>query len=202
MQAHPIFAFVAGLLVGGSAVYLFTMNAGHTGHTHHDHHPIADPYDTEYHVHADFHIVVNGTKVDLSGDAFQTTSEQELHDHLHLHDNNGDTLHIHAEGLTFAEFLSSLGIEITNECITLDNQYCSNDTEELLLFVNNEQYTDDLTTYIPVDDDRILLYYGEFDEGIIRPLLDAVPNDACYYSGTCPERGVAPPESCGETCEL
>jgi hypothetical protein len=203
MNLHIVSAFALGLLLGGGGWYL--VDASHLLHDHaehHDNHPIADPYDTEYHVHADFHIVVNGTQVDLSGDQFQTTSEQELHDELHLHDNNGEVVHIHAENKTFGEFLDSLGIELTEECLTLDSQYCTNDTKRLKLFVNNERYQDNITQYVPMDDDRVLLYYGTEDDAFIRERLDAIPADSCYYSGTCPERGIAPPESCGLECEL
>lgn len=197
-----IVSFVAGLAVSiviGSLIHY----VDHQSHAeHHDNHPIANPYDSEYHVHADFHIVVRDTQVNLDADMFQTTSQQTLHKHAHLHDNNGDVKHIHAEGVTFAEFLDSLGITLTDNCLTLDNEYCSGEEEEVLMFVNNELYTSPLTQYVPVDDDRILVYYGRYDMEVIQPYLDAVPDDSCYYSGTCPERGVAPPESCGETCEL
>jgi len=169
---------------------------------HHDNHPIADPFDSEYHVHADFHIVINGTLVNLDDNRFQTTSQQELHEGAHLHDNNGDVKHIHAEQVTFAGFLHSLGIALTDSCITLDNTYCSGEVEEVLLFVNGELYATPISQYVPIDDDRILLYYGNYDLEAIQPYLDAVPDDACYYSGTCPERGVAPNEECGLTCEL
>lgn len=198
MDIKTIGGFILGLVVGASFANILLPNHDN----HHDQHPIADPFDSEYHVHADFHIVVNGTLVDLSDDVFQTTSQQELHEHAHLHDNNGDVKHIHAENVTFAEFLDSLQITLTDSCITLDNQYCSGETKEVLLFVNNELYTEPISQYVPIDNDRILVYYGVYDLETIQPYLDAVPDDACYYSGTCPERGVAPPESCGETCEL
>ena len=169
---------------------------------HHDQHPIADPTDGEFHVHADFHIVVNDTLIDLSTDEFQTTSAQSLHPDAHLHNNNGDVEHIHAEGLTFAEFLGSLGITLTDSCLTLDNTYCSGEIEEVLLLVNDEVFTRPISQYIPVDGDRILLYYGSYGNPLLQTYLDNVPDDACYYSGTCPERGIAPSEECGLTCEL
>ena len=199
-----LISLVAGVAVGGTAMYAAHMiQQDHTDHSdHHDNHPIADPFDSEYHVHADFHIVINDTLVDLSDDAFQTTSQQELHQHAHLHDNNGDVKHIHDEGVTFAEFLESLGIELTQACVTLDNQYCTDDTDQLQLYVNGELYEGDLTQYVPVDDDRLLLYYGTTDNPALPTHLANVPDDACFYSGTCPERGVAPDESCGLSCEL
>lgn len=194
-----IAACLIGCVVGAGAMYLLLPD----NHSHSSH-PIADPYDTEYHVHADFHIIVNDEQIDLSDDMYMTTAGQELSDSVHLHDNNGDVEHIHAEGLTFAEFLDSLGFTLTDACLTLDTgeEYCSGETEEVLLYVNGELYTDPISTYVPEDEDRVLLYYGEATNENLDTYLEAIPNDACYYSGTCPERGTAPPESCGLTCEL
>ena len=194
-------SFLIGLLVGASAMYMWQMMY-HDHSDHHDNHPIADPFDSEYHVHADFHIVINDVLVNLDDARFQTTSQQELHEHAHLHDNNGDVKHIHDTRITFAEFLDSLGITLTDTCVTLDNQFCNNDTEQLVLFINGEAYPDQITQYVPVDNDRLLLYYGTSDNLNLADYLAAIPDDACFYSGTCPERGVAPDENCGLQCEL
>lgn len=198
---QELLACFVGMLIGGAATW-FLLPA--QDHMHSEQHPIADPYDSEYHVHADFHIVVNGELVDLSDDMFMTTAEQSFHPDAHLHDNDGDVKHIHAENVTFVDFLESLEIELTDDCITLDNTYCSDESNQLAMYVNDTLYTDPITEYVPVDDDRILVYYGtnDPDPEQLQSYLDAVPADACYYSGTCPERGVAPPESCGLTCEL
>lgn len=196
---QQIVAFIIGLLIGG---FLVNMVIGDS-HFHTDQHPIADPYDTDYHVHADFHIVINDELVDLSTDKYMTTAEQALHPDAHLHDGEGDMKHIHAEGVTFASFLEALGIVLTSECVGVDGEeYCADDTKELTLYVENEPYTGDMIEYIPVDDERILLHYGLRENPNLDAYLDAVPDDSCIYSGTCPERGTAPPESCGLTCEL
>tara|TARA_B100000508_G_scaffold36168_1_gene27978 strand:- start:1567 stop:2187 length:621 start_codon:yes stop_codon:yes gene_type:complete len=197
---NPATAFIAGVVfgvLGGLLIinYAFEEDSQYL---------TADPYDTEYHVHADFHIVINDTLVNLDDDMFQTTSEQTLHPDAHLHDNNSDVKHIHAEEITFAEFLGSLSIQLTNDCITLDNKYCADEANQLTMYVNDEVYVSDISSYIPDDNDRILVHFGanDTDLEVIQSLLDAVPDDSCYYSGTCPERGIAPDESCGLTCEL
>jgi len=202
IQRAEIISFLAGLGLSIGMGLVLIMYGMDDHSDHHDNHPIADPFDSKYHVHADFHIIVNDTLVELSGDAFQTTSQQELHEFAHLHDNNGDVMHIHDTGVTFAEFLGSLGIELTDTCVTLDNQFCSNDSEQLVLFINGESYPDPITQYVPVDNDRLLLYYGSPDNPNLATYKVAIPDDACFYSGTCPERGVAPDEDCGLTCEL
>jgi hypothetical protein len=204
MNIHrtEVVSFIAGLAVSITIGSLMHYADQRNHAEHHDHHPIADPYDTKYHVHADFQIVIGDVLVNLDDDRFQTTGQQELHQDAHLHNNNGNVKHIHARNVTFAEFLDSLGITLTDGCITLDNEYCSDEQAEVLLFVNDELFTSPITQYVPIDDDRILLYYGTYDLTVIHPYLDAVPDDACYYSGTCPERGIAPNEECGLTCEL
>ena len=192
---------MAGAIVGGFLMFSL-LNNGWPLNSLPTQHTTAGPYDSEYHVHADFQIIVNDTLVDLSDDVFMTSSEQHLHDGAHLHDNNGDVKHIHAEEVTFADFLASLDITLTDNCLTLDNEYCSGEEEEVLLYVNGDLFTSSLTQYVPVDNDRILLYYGEATSPQLATYLENIPDDACYYSGTCPERGVAPAESCGLTCEL
>ena len=53
-----------------------------------------------------------------------------------------------------------------------------------------------------VDEDKVLLYYGDHSRENIESWFEQISNDACIYSYTCPERGTPPPESCGLTCEL
>jgi hypothetical protein len=196
---QTIVAFLIGLCVGAGFMYMF-LQANDLDYSH----PIADPNDDEYHVHADFRIFVDDTQIDLSDDKFMTTGTHLVSEHAHLHDGNGEVKHIHAENVTFAQFLNSLGITLTDTCLTIfdGTPMCSEQNQEVLLYVNNELYTKPYSLYEPVDDDRILLYYGDPQNANIQSYVEEIPNDSCYYSGTCPERGIAPPENCGLTCEL
>ncbi len=193
MKKIELVACAVGVIVGGLLMYAWQFVAT----------PVTDPYDMPYHVHADFKIYIGNENIDLASDEYMTTVEQELSDHVHLHDNNGDVEHIHLEGVTFTEFLGTLGLTLTNDCLTYkDTKYCSNEKEKLQLFVNDTRYTDSIESYVPQDEDRVLVYYGNATNEDMRTFLDSVTDDACFYSGTCPERGIAPPESCGLTCEL
>ena len=193
IKKNELIAFAAGVLLGSFMTFQFLSAQNSTDHQHYD----------EYHVHADFLIYIQDEKIDLEKEIYMTTSEQELHEHAHLHDANGEVQHMHKEGITFAEFINSLGLNVTDECITYDGtEYCSSEEESLLLFVNNEQYEGSITNFEAMDEDRVLLYYGPYDEEKITGYMNEVKNDACFYSGTCPERGIAPPESCGLTCEI
>lgn len=194
IHTKEIAACVFGALLGG----LFVFQVINIEQSH------VDPYDTDYHVHADFLIYLDDRQLDLGQTQYMTTAEQHLHNDVHLHDDNGSIVHYHEENVTFSEFLSSLNYTLTNDCFitTAGQQFCNNETETMQLYVNNNLYTDDISAYVPADEDRILLYYGTESNENITAYLDAVTDEACIYSGTCPERGIAPAESCGLTCEL
>ena len=193
MKTKELLACAVGIIVGGLAVYTWQLYTTSKVGT----------FDTAYHVHADFKIYIGNEAIDLSQDEYMTTASKELSDHVHLHDGDGDVEHIHLEGVTFVEFLSTLGLTLTNTCLTYDEkEYCSDEDDGLSLYVNEEKYQEPIASYIPKDEDRILLFFGNITNVSIQTLLDSVTDDACYFSGTCPERGVAPPESCGLTCEL
>lgn len=199
---NEIIACCIGFVVGGAGTMIALDSFPGSQHLHGHTHPIANPTDDEYHIHADFLIYLDHEQYDLADPKFMTTDEQELHTDAHLHDGNGKVMHVHAEGVTFREFLESLGFVFDETCIETPSgeSYCETDANRLLFFANGEPAP--LRDYVPVDDDRLLLYYGDPEDERILEYLESIPDDACYYSGTCPERGVAPPESCGLTCEL
>lgn len=162
-----------------------------------------DHYDTEVHVHSDFAIYVQDKRLDLTSDKYQSKIESEKSDDVHLHDTNGHVIHRHADNITFANFLQSIGFTLTSDCFTMDTgeQYCSNENSEVSLYVNNTQVTD-ITSYKNQEKDRVLLYVGSRNNPNLQNYLDSVTDEACIPSGTCPERGTPPVESCGLTCDL
>jgi hypothetical protein len=198
-----LLAYGLGILIGGLTTIQFL---GHspaiiTEETH----PVgyADNVD-KVHVHSDFVLFLGGAEVDLSADKHQSKSEQILHAHIHLHDNNDEIIHRHDHGVTLEEFFGSIGFDLTPDCITNDTGtlFCTDDSNELMVFVNDER-VEDFVNYVNQEEDRILIYFGTKDDSeTVKNLLPGITNNSCIYSGTCPERGVAPPESCGLTCEL
>ena len=160
-------------------------------------------YDDEVHVHSDFVIYINDEKVDLTDEKYQSSAEQILHKNVHLHDNEDNVVHRHAEGITFAEFLYSIGFTLTEDCFTSSGgtEYCANAENVLKLYVNGAE-SQEITKYIPQEENQVMLYYGTPNNPNLQSYLDSITDESCIYSGTCPERGVAPAESCGLTCEL
>jgi hypothetical protein len=194
-------AFAVGLLVGAFSSSILSHEISHLL----ENSPFASNTtgSEEYHIHADFLIMIDETEIDLSPNNFMSVAERILHPHVHLHDNNGKVIHFHAPNITLKEFLSSLHIELTKDCLVIEEKSnCVSPEKRLSLYVNGEEKTSQIESYVPSDEDKILLFYGTPSTDQITADLNKITNDACFYSGTCLERGVAPSESCGLTCEL
>lgn len=189
---------ILGVILGVIVMRIFLEASAPEEHNHDDH-----THSDDVHVHADFVMAIDGKKMDLTQDKYQSKVGDIKHADIHLHDNQGNIIHRHAEGVTFGDFLRSIGFLFTDECITLDTgeEYCADSDHTLSLYVNNEAQTA-INDYIIEDNDRVLLYYGEKDSTEISNLLGSITDEACIYSGTCPERGTPPPEACGLTCEV
>lgn len=117
-----------------------------------------------YHIHINFAVYMNGKTVDFS-------KYNEESPDIHIHNNKGDLLHIHKQGVTLGDFFTSIKMDLS---------------KNLKLYVNGKENPQGLL-YVPQDLDKILL-----TDGPIVPVSD----DACIYSLTCPERGTPPPENC------
>ncbi len=165
--------------------------------------PIGTSYDQEVHVHADFSLYLGDERVRFTDAKYQSDTQHIHHPSLHFHDGNDEVIHRHADNVTLSDFFASIGMELTNDCLTMDTgiEHCTSDVGTLLLMVNGERIMD-ITKYITEEEDRILLYYGDATNPNIRAYVDDTTDLACMYSGTCPERGTPPTEGCGLTCEV
>ncbi len=194
--------FVLGIVTGAILLHFvypyLASSEWWPGHTSHDHGSL------EYHIHTDFLIVREDEIIDLSGQEYMTTATSSHHENAHLHDNDDEVLHLHAPGITFAEFLASLNIKLTDSCLTLPNkdQLCSSEETKLVMYVNKELFKEPITTYIPSDLDQVLLYIGANAAMAFETYSSQITDNACLFSGSCPERGLPPPETCGLTCEF
>lgn len=159
-------------------------------------------YNTPVHVHADFAVFVNDVKIDFSQEKYQSSVGNEKSEVVHVHDGNGNVIHRHAEGITFAQFLASIGFTLTDTCLTDDTgeEYCDDETTTVTLYVNNEAI-ENRVAYVPQEEDGILLTVTPKNADVTAQLA-SVTDDACIPSGTCLERGTPPVETCGLTCDV
>jgi hypothetical protein len=122
------------------------------------------------HEHAAFAIKINGKQIDFSQPKYQVQSRL-----IHVEGGDGTTLHRHATGVPFGEFLKSVKMNINNGCLTSDDgkQYCNNAENKLRFFVNRNE-TDSINNYVINPNDRILVIYGNENADQINKELDAL----------------------------
>ncbi|NOJ30216.1 MAG: hypothetical protein DA328_08635 [Nitrososphaeraceae archaeon] len=124
------------------------------------------------HEHAAFLIKIDGSPIDFSQGKYQVKSR-----YIHVENNDGTTLHRHATGATFGDFLRSVGMQLNSEdnCFTTDagNQYCNFRDNVLKSYLNgNTTSLASLSKYVINDNDRILVLYGNETKTEIDKELD------------------------------
>lgn len=127
-----------------------------------------------YHIHFDIKVYRDNRVLDLSLPQYQSTEGKELDPDIHLHDGNGQIVHIHKKGATLSQLFKSLNL-------SFDNSY--------KLYVNGKLNSQFLN-YEPQDLDKILVTNSS------APEISSVSDQACVYSEKCPERGKPPTENC------
>jgi len=126
------------------------------------------------HEHMTMLIVVDGKVVNL------TQGKYMLKDYFsHLENDNGFIIHKHAIGVTLPYFLSTLGIDLTQNCITLDTgmQYCnsSSDNNTLQVIINGNKIRD-INTYELRHKDKILINYGDDNDTELQFKFNSIPD--------------------------
>lgn len=203
---------VLGLLIGIGGT-LFTVKT-----------TIENQPEPAFHEHADFAMYLNGERVDFSLDEFMSVTpckvvqapfgvaiaqahgatQDSLKDDVHLHDNIGNVVHVHAEGIDWADFFTSIGMSFTGTTFQdhLGNITTNDEENAFRFFVNGEEV--DMIDELEIrNNDKVLISYGPRDR-VYEDFafeLASISNDACYYSEECLHRGDAPYESCGVTIQ-
>jgi hypothetical protein len=158
----PIVAAIIAIAVI-SAVMYSTQQAGNNNNNYG---PVGSA-----HEHAAFAIKINGKQIDFSQSKYQVQSRL-----IHVEGGDGTTLHRHATGVPFAEFLKSVNMNIENGCITLDDgkEYCNNEDNNKLRFFINGNETESINNYVINPNDRILVIYGNENADQINKELAAL----------------------------
>ena len=175
-----------------------SINLTHNSHSH---------LEDEFHIHADFLVILNNTILNFSKEKFMSELHNEQHPHVHLHDMNGKVIHFHEENITFEMFFKSLNIHLNESCFINYNNisYCQDDTNSLQMFVNGEENRK-MQNYVAEDLDRILILFGNYSNNEIDTFMNMVSNDSCIYSMICedriPEGGINSSCVTGASCLL
>jgi hypothetical protein len=122
------------------------------------------------HEHAAFLVKLDGVPIDFSQSKYQVKSRL-----IHVENNDGSTLHRHATDVPFVEFLKSVDMDIRNGCFMGDDtrEYCDTADKKLRYFVNGTE-TGSISDYVPNENDRILVIYGDENDNEIKQEIDAL----------------------------
>ena len=161
MITIPIVAAIIAIAVVSAVMY----STQQSGNNNNNYGPVGSA-----HEHAAFAIKINGKQIDFSQPKYQLQSRL-----IHVEGGDGTTLHRHATGVPFAEFLKSVNMNIENGCFTLDDgkQYCNNDINKLRFFINGNE-TESINNYVINPNDRILVIYGNENADQINQELAAL----------------------------
>jgi dipeptidyl aminopeptidase/acylaminoacyl peptidase len=161
MITIPIVAAVIAIAVVSAVMY----STQQSGNNNNNYGPVGSA-----HEHAAFAIKINGKQIDFSQPKYQLQSRL-----IHVEGGDGTTLHRHATGVPFAEFIKSVNMNIENGCFTLDDgkQYCNNDVNKLRFFINGNE-TESINNYVINPNDRILVIYGNENADQINQELAAL----------------------------
>ena len=119
------------------------------------------------HIHASTLVRIFGDKFDFSLPNYQIKSSW-----IHFENQDGDTIHRHASGVELEFLFNSLGIAINEDCFTFPDgrAFCTNEDYSLKYFINHKQ-VNDIRKYVVMEDDRILISYGNEDQDAIEKQL-------------------------------
>jgi hypothetical protein len=167
------------------------------------------PQPKPFHIHADMKVFLEGRPLNLSQERYMSFEGHTLSDVIHLHDMDGDVVHMHARGVTMSEFFSSLSMSLNSTCFGLDNRtaYCDSGADSLRMFVMpaDGEWSEvrEPGDYVFSDLDRILITYGDAEGGLLDAEMSSVTDKACIQSEKCPERGKPTDASCaGDFCPV
>jgi len=125
------------------------------------------------HSHTAFMLVLDGRIVDFTKPEYMVKD-----DLIHLEDMEGDVIHRHASEVNIGRFFSSLGMGSNHSgCFTGDDgiQYCDEPSgKRLRLWVDGEELQGHAENYIPEQNHRVLLLYGDEDQQQVQQYLSTL----------------------------
>jgi len=156
------------------------------------------------HHHANFVVVVEGERLDLSGDEFMAELEacglphEELlpMERVHLHDNVSDVAHVHHEGATWGHLFANLDMGLGDDyLVTRDGRIHAEEDGSTLKFILNDAPEASVHNRLIRSEDRLLISYGpESVEEVRRDQFPQVPANAHVYNEVPDPEGCAGPD--------
>jgi len=130
-------AVLGGLLLAGLLAYLLFFS-GSSGANETDTNGLTQPQNVgSVHYHGTIDATIGGQELDFSRQRFQRQA-----DAFHFENRDGEQWHVHAERVTLAYAMQTLGIDVTNGTVAYDGTtYGDDPNETAIVEVNGESVT-------------------------------------------------------------
>jgi hypothetical protein len=175
MNKRVILSGVGGLLLGALIIL------GIRFFTYHSDMP---------HYHANFAVYINDKRIDFKEPYYYEEvagscaagHEIKPAQRAHLHDNVGDTVHVHDDAVTWGAFFQNIRWAIGPDFVkTQDAIYTVSDTEKVNYFVNG-QAIDDVSNQVIQSKDRLLVDFGDTDSKTLEDRMKKVASSAAKFN--------------------
>jgi hypothetical protein len=135
------------------------------------------------HIHADIKIYLDGKELNLYKPAnFEKNQFVHFHETKDKTKPNDNVIHIHTKGITLKHFFSSLGLELTENCLIYDSKkYCNDNQKTLKVYVNGKKINN-FSAYEIKDLDKILVSYDSENQEEIKKQIESVGDNAKFHS--------------------
>ena len=144
------------------------------------------------HYHANMAVYINGQKWDFSLPKYMEETERcnvvkdvRPEDRIHLHEQNGETVHVHMAASTWGDLLNNLYWDIGNDRIMTDDgkEFRTGSGKNLYYIINGEQSLLSVANTPVKSEDQLLIYYGtgSFEE-VMKNIYPQVSNNAHEYN--------------------
>ena len=154
------------------------------------------------HYHANFAVMIDGERLDLSGDRYMEdvsacSADPDAvrpEDRAHLHENNPDVVHVHHGGATWGHLFANLGLGLGEDYLILPGgeRYFSGEEGRQVSFVANGMQVPDLHNRLIRSEDRVLVSVSRVSspEALLKE-FSTVAENAGEYNTTQDPAGCA-----------
>jgi hypothetical protein len=159
------------------------------------------PLNPVTHYHANWRIEIQGAPLDLSADRYMeevaacTGAGDRIlpSQRVHLHENNGEVVHVHHDGATWGQLLANLGMSMGEDFLFLDTgeRYLARPGAGRLTFILNGIAVPAVHNRVIQSEDRLLISFGDTPAG---QLLEASFPQVAFNAGEYNE--MMDPASC------
>jgi hypothetical protein len=169
----PISVFIIGLFVGGLTIIGLRALLVTDQHTHY---------------HANFGLYINGERDTFSSPLFyeevQSCSSEDDNNpkhRVHMHNQQNDAVHVHAEAATWGHFFANLGYGLTNDSVKTDKGvFVDGQDGKKLTFILNGEKVSSVANRVIQSEDTLLIDYG--DGSSTQQRYDSINKSAGEYN--------------------